>query len=98
MVVVAGAQCDGYGSGGHFRGAVSDPSLQVAPVCTLHRMMSILPCKTAPCEGFKVRHWQLGVGGVKGYITDTTSAKEFLPKWFTCTTTSATLIAHPPTH
>ena len=71
MVVIAEAERDGYGSGGHFRGAVFDHSLQVAPFCTLHGMLSMLPYRTAPIGAYKVRHLQLGVGGMKGHIIAT---------------------------
>ena len=43
VVVVAEAERDGFKGGGHFRGAVFDHSLQVAPFCTLHGMLSTLP-------------------------------------------------------
>ena len=66
-MVIAEAERDGYGSGGHFWGAVLDHSLQVAPFCTLHGVMSMLPYRTAPVGGFKVRHLRLGVGGMKGH-------------------------------
>ena len=66
MVVIAEAEGDGHGSGGHFRGAVFDHSLEVAAFCTLHGMMSMLPYRTWPVVGFRVRHLQLGVGGMKG--------------------------------
>ena len=43
VVVIAEAeQRDFYGSSGHFRGAVFGHSLQVAPFCSLHRIMSML--------------------------------------------------------
>ena len=45
VVVIAEAERDGVKGGGHFRGAVFDHSLQVAPFCTLHGMMSILAYK-----------------------------------------------------
>ena len=43
VVVVAEAERDGFKGGGHFRGAVFDHSLPVAPFCTLHGMLSTLP-------------------------------------------------------
>ena len=67
MVVIAQAERDGYGSGGHFREAIFDHSLQVAPFCTLHGIMSMLPYRHGPVGGFRVRHLQLGVGGMKGH-------------------------------
>ena len=51
VVVIAEAERDGYGSGGIFRGAVFDHSLQVAPFCTLHGMMSMLPYRNGPVGG-----------------------------------------------
>ena len=69
--VVVVAQRDGYGSGGHFHGAVFDHTLQVASFCTLHGMMSMLPCRTAPVGWFRVRQLQLGVGGMRGHIIAT---------------------------
>ena len=71
MVVFAEAERDGYWSGGHFRGAVFDHSLQVAPFCTLHGMMNMLPYRNAPVGGVKMGHFQLGVGGMKGHIIAT---------------------------
>ena len=67
VVVNAEAQHDCHVSGGHFRGAVFDHSLQVAPFCTLYGMMSMLPYRTRPVGGFRVRHLQLEVGGMKGH-------------------------------
>ena len=52
VVVIAEAERDGDGSRGHFRGPVFDHSLQVAPFCTLHGMMSMLPYKTGSVGGF----------------------------------------------
>ena len=54
VVVIAQAERDGYESGGHFRGAFFNHSLQVAPFCTLHRMMSMFPYRTGPIGGFRV--------------------------------------------
>ena len=48
-------------------GAVFDHSLQEPPFCTLHGMMSMLPYRTGPAGGVRVRHLQLGLGGMKGY-------------------------------
>ena len=56
VVVIVEAERDGHMSGGHFRGAVFDHSLQVAPFCTLHGMMSMLPYNTRPVGGFRARH------------------------------------------
>ena len=67
VVVIAEAERDDVKGGGHFRGAVFDHSLQVAPFCTLHGMMGILPCKRGPVGGFRVWHLQLGVGEMKGH-------------------------------
>ena len=67
MVVIAEAERDGVKGGGPFRGAVFDHSLQVAPFCTLHGMMGILPYKRGPVGGFRAWHLQLGVGGMKGH-------------------------------
>ena len=67
VVVIAEAERDGVKGGGHFRGAVFDHSLQVAPFCTLHGMMSILPYKRGPVGGFRAWHLQLGVGGMEGH-------------------------------
>ena len=53
VVVVAEAERDGVKGGGHFPGVVFDHSLQVAPFCTLHGMMSILPYKRGPVGGFR---------------------------------------------
>ena len=44
---------DGVKAGGHFRGAVFDHSLQVAPFCTLHGMMGILAYKRGPVGGLE---------------------------------------------
>ena len=74
MVVIAESERDGYGSSGHFRGAVFDHSLQVAPFGTLHGMMSMLPYKTGSVGGFRARHFPLGVGGMKGH-TDATDCR-----------------------
>ena len=71
VAVIAEAEGDGYGSGDHFRGAVFDHSLQVAPVCTLHGMMSMLPYRTGSVGGVRVRQLQEGVGGMKGQINAT---------------------------
>ena len=68
VVVIAEAERDGYGSGRHFRRAVFEHSLQVAPLCTVHGMMSMLPYRLGPIGGFRLRHLQLGVGGIKGHI------------------------------
>ena len=73
MIVIAGVERGGYGSGGHFRGAVFDHSLQVAPFCTLHGVMGILPYTTAPVGGFRLRRLQLGVGDMKGHTIATDS-------------------------
>ena len=43
VVVIAEAKRDGYASGGHYRRAVYDHSLPVAPRCTLHAIMTHLP-------------------------------------------------------
>ena len=67
VVVIAEAERDGVKAGGHFRGAVPDHSLQVAPFCTLQRMMSILPYKCGPDWGFRAWHLQLGIGGMMGH-------------------------------
>ena len=66
-MVIAEAERDGFQSGGHFRGAVFDHLLKVAPFCTLHEIMSVLPYKTGPVGGFRARHLQLRVGGMKGH-------------------------------
>ena len=71
VVVIAEAERDGYGSSGHFWGAVFDHSLRVAPFCTLHGMMNMLPYKTRPVVGFRARHLQLGVGDMKGHTNAT---------------------------
>ena len=71
VVVIAEAERDGFQSGGHFRGAVFDHSLQVAPFCTLHGLMSMLPYKTGPVGGFRARHLQLGVGVMMGHTNAT---------------------------
>ena len=67
VVVIAEAERNGVKGGGHFRGAVFDHSLQVAPFCTLHGMMGIPPYKRGPVGGFRAWHLQLGVGGMKGH-------------------------------
>ena len=67
VVVIAEAERDGIKGVGHFRGAVFDHSLQVAPFCTLHGMMSILPYRRGPVGGFRAWHLQPGVGGMKGH-------------------------------
>ena len=67
MVVIAEAERDGHGSDGHLWAAVFDHSLQVAPFCTLHRIMSMLPYRTGSVGGSRVRHLRLGVGGMKGH-------------------------------
>ena len=41
------------------------------PFCTLHGMMSMLPCRTGPRGGFRVWHLQLGLGGMKAPINAT---------------------------
>ena len=53
VVVIAEAERDGYGSGGRFRGAVFDHSLEVAPFCTLHGVMSMLLYRTGLVAGFR---------------------------------------------
>ena len=60
VVVIAEAERDGVKGGGHFRGAVFDHSLQVAPFCTLHGMMGILAYKRGPVGGVRAWHLQLG--------------------------------------
>ena len=67
VVVIAEAERVGVKGGGHFRGAVFDHSLQVAPFCTLHGMMGILAYKRGPVGGSRAWHLQLGVGGMKGH-------------------------------
>ena len=67
VVVIAEAERDGVRGGGHFRGAVFDHSLHVAPFCTLHGMMGILAYKRGPVGGVRAWHLQLGVGGMKGH-------------------------------
>ena len=67
MVVIVEAERDGVKGGGHFRGAIFDRSLQVAPFCTLHGMMRILSYKRGPVGGFRAWHLQRGVGGMKGH-------------------------------
>ena len=67
VVVIAEAKRDGVKGGGRFRGAVFDDWLQVAPFCTLHGMMGILPYKRGPVGGFRAWHLQLGVGCMKGH-------------------------------
>ena len=67
VVVIDEAERDGVKIGGHFRGAFFDHSLRVAPFCTLYGMMSMLPYKTGLVGGFRARHLQLGVGGMKGH-------------------------------
>ena len=67
VVVIDEAERDGVKAGGHFRGAVFDHSLQLAPFCTLHGMMGILPYKRGPVGGSRAWHLQLGVGGMKGH-------------------------------
>ena len=67
VVVIAEAERDGVKGGGHFQVAIFDHSLQVAPFCTLHGMMGILPYKRGPVGGFRAWHLQLGVGGMKGH-------------------------------
>ena len=71
VVVIAEAERDGVKGGGHFRGAVFDHSLQVAPFCTLHGMMGILAYKRGPVGGVRAWHLQLGVGGMKGHTNAT---------------------------
>ena len=46
VMVIVEAEGDGHGIGGHFRGAVFDHSLQLAALCALHGMMSMLPYRT----------------------------------------------------
>ena len=67
VVVIAEAERDGVKGGGHFRGAVFDHSLRVAPFCTLHGMMSISQYKRGSVRGFRAWHLQLRVGGMKGH-------------------------------
>ena len=71
VVVIAEAERDGVKGVGHFRGAVFDHSLQVAPFCTLHGMMGILAYKRGPVGGVRPWHLQLGVGGMKGHTNAT---------------------------
>ena len=71
VVVIAEAERDGVKAEGHFRGAVFDHSLQVAPFCTLHGMMGILAYKRGPVGGVRAWHLQLGVGGMKGHTNAT---------------------------
>ena len=68
VVVIDEVERYGYGTRGHFWGVVFDHSLHVAPFCTLHGMMSMLPYTTAAIGGFTVRHLQLGFGAMKGHI------------------------------
>ena len=42
VILIGEAERDGYGRGGHFRGASYDRSLQVAPLCFLHGIMGTL--------------------------------------------------------
>ena len=67
VVVIAEAERDGVKGGGHFRGAVFDHSLQVAPFCRLHGTMSMLPWKRGPVWGVRAWHLHLRVGGMKGH-------------------------------
>ena len=71
VVVIAEAERDGVKGGGHFRGAVFDHSLQVAPFCTLHGVMGILAYMRGPVGGLRAWHLQLGVGGMKGQTNAT---------------------------
>ena len=67
VVVIAEVERDRVKGGGHFRGAIFDHSLQLAPFCTLHGNMSTLPHKRGPVGAFRAWHLQLGVGGMKGH-------------------------------
>ena len=71
LVVIAEVERDAFRRGGHFRGAIFDHSLHVAPFCTFLGMMSMWPYRTAPFGGLRVWHLQLGVGGMKGHIIAT---------------------------
>ena len=71
VVVIAEAERDGVKGGGHFRGAVFDHSLEVAPFGTLHGMMGILAYKRGPVGGVRAWHLQSGVGGMKGHTNAT---------------------------
>ena len=50
-----------------FWGVVFDHSLYVAPFCTLHGMMRMLPYRRGRVGGLRVPLLWLGVGGMKGH-------------------------------
>ena len=67
MILIGEAERDGHRSGGHFRGASYDRSLQIAPLCVLHGIMGTLVYARETFGQFSLRRLQLGVGGSKGH-------------------------------
>ena len=55
VIIIGEAERDGFRSGGRFRGASYDRSLQVAPLCVLHGIMGTVVYMrergTSPCDG-----------------------------------------------
>ena len=67
VIIIGEAGRDEFRSGGHFRGASYDRSLQVAPLCVLHGIMGTLVYTREALKHFSQRRVQLGVGGIKGH-------------------------------
>ena len=65
VIVIDEAERDGFRRGVHYRGASSDRSLQVAPLCVLHGIMGTLVYTRETLGQFSLRGTQLGVGGSK---------------------------------
>ena len=67
VIIIGEAERDGFRSGGHFRGASCDRSLQVAPLCVLHGIMGTLVYTREALGHFSLQRLQLGVGSSKGH-------------------------------
>ena len=63
VILIGEGESDGFRSGGHFRGASYDRSLQVAPLCVLHGIMGTLVYTREAFGQFSLRRLQLAVGG-----------------------------------
>ena len=67
VIIIGEAERDWFWSGGHFRGANYDRSLQVALFCVLHGIMATLVYTSEALRPFSLGQVQLGVGGIKGH-------------------------------
>ena len=67
VIVIGEAERDGRRRGGHYRGAIYDRSLQVAPLCVLHGIMGTLVNTRETSQHFCLPRLQFGVGGSKGH-------------------------------